>query len=402
MYKSKIVLSLLILMSMASKAQAATAVGTETILNNFYGVNLHMENCCKGNYGNTAEVITQIQYIGARRLRDWATTDTIVNEWLAINKATGATFHASIPETSPAKQRIALTRIKNWLKSYPNLIDVIEGSNEPDVPYSISQGASLADSANLQTDVYKVGSTAGVKVAQLSVGDGWTAPLYEGNYKKFGTPPADLGNAHVYMNKGNPPSISLKRIGDLAAYSVKGKPVDVTEFGVYQKQQDDALTSAFMHEAPFDAYLLGRSALSVYALHDDMSGVVAFYDSTGNKRAFADYWHYTTELLSDPNGKKLPSKDINITFTNQVMAGAAPLGIKNVLMYKSDGSIWIAAYDEEKDGARDGSETIMLDKKYSTVKVFDGRSGVQLKTYSNVDRVDITLPANHVYLISAF
>jgi hypothetical protein len=402
MNKLKLLLCSISLIILASPAYAAKAVGTETVLNKVFGVNLHMENCCKGNYGNTKKVISEIKYIGARRLRDWATTDNIVNEWRAINAATGARFHVSIPQTSPAGQRTAFARTQKWLKLYPGLIDVIEGGNEPDAPYSVSQGATLEDTALLQHDVYKAGRKAGVKVAQMSVGAGWHPPLYEGNYKKFGKPPADYGNAHAYMNPNEPPSSNLTRIGKLAAYSVDGKPVDVTEFGIYQNlKQDDGLTSAYMHQAPFDAYLLGCSGFFIYALHDDISNVVSFYDSTGNARAFADYWHFTTQLLSDPKGKKLPAKDMDVTFSNQKTTGSGTLGIKNILMYKSDGSIWIATYDEERAGAGDGFQTITFDKTYKTVQIFDGQDGEIIQEFNDVEGMDITMPPNHIYLIRA-
>lgn len=383
-----------------SPSYAETAVGTETILHNYFGVNLHMDNCCKGNYSDVDEIIARLEYIGARRVRDWATKDDVIDAWLKIHSATGAKFHVSIPQTSPENQRVALARIDRWLKKYPDLIDVIEGSNEPDTHYPASQGASLEDSADFQSDVYSVGKKHNVPVAQLSVGGGWKAPFYEGNYKEFGKPPADFGNAHVYMNPNAPPSSTLKRIGDLAAYSVGGKPVDITEFGTYKsKKHDEDSVNAFMHIAPFSSYLLGNVGLFVYALNDDMSGVISFYDDKGNPRPFADYWHNTTKLLSDKNGKNLPAKEIDISFTNQNYKGKAPLGIKNVLMYKSDGSIWIATYDEERPETDSGSQTIQFDKLYKSVTIFDGRDGRIVKQYRDVGSVDVEFPINQLYLI---
>lgn len=382
-------------------AHSATAVGTEKILNDYFGVNLHMDNCCHGNYADVNTVINRVQYIGARRLRDWATGDSVVNSWNKIYAATGAKFHAPIPQMSPDNQRIALTRIAGWVKAYPGLIDVIEGANEPDTEYPASVGAALADSTNLQSDVYRAGAGLGVKVAQLSVGGNWYAPLWEGNYKSFGKPPADYGNSHAYMTSGVPAVSTLKRIGNLASWSVDGKPVDVTEFGTYQANMDDLTASAYMHLAPFDAYSLGQVGLFVYALHDDMTNVVSFYKSDGTKRPVADYWHNTTQLLADPNGKNLPVRDINITFTDKVSTGSAPLGIQNVLMHKSDGSTWIAIYDEERAGASDGSERVTLDKVYDIVNIYDGRNGATIKTYNKIDRFDITLKPNYLYLVQA-
>jgi hypothetical protein len=391
--------SFLLLMAPAP-ASAINAVGTETVLGKYFSVNLHMDNCCNGNYADVNKVINELKYIGVRRARDWPTRDDVITKWLAINSATGITFHASIPQASPQNQRVALNRLKNWLSKYPRLIHTIEGSNEPDADYSLSQGASLADSALLQTEVYNVGKAAGVPVAQMSVGAGWVPPLWEGNYKKFGFPPADFGNAHTYMNPGVPPSVILKRIGELAQYSVRGKPVDTTEFGTYQSsQQNDDVNSAFMHMAPFSSYLLGHVGLSVYALHDDMSGVVGFYKMDGSKRKFADYWHNTALLLSDPAGKNLPLKNINITFTNQKSAGVAPLGIKNVVMYKSDGSVWIATYNEDKVNGANGIQTINFDKSYPVVTLYNARTGAIIKQHRYIKSLNLTLATNQVFLL---
>jgi len=383
-------------------ANAVTVVGTQTVLNKEFGVNVHLDNCCDGNYANIQSVIAQIKYIGATRLRDWASSLQSVNTWATVKTATGDKFHASIPETSPAHQLIALNQIASWLRSNPGLIDVIEGGNEEDDTYALSVGASLAQAAAMQPQVYAVGHSAGVLVDQLSVGAGWIAPLYLGDYESFGTPPADLGNAHVYMNPNSPPLVGLIRIGGLAAYSVPGKPVDVTEFGISKYlAQTEAVTSAYMHEAPFDAFALGYAGLFVYALHDDESGVVSFYDVSGNKRDFADYWHYTTQLLADPNGASLPAKQVALTFASLHTTGVSPLGIKNLPMYKSDGSLWIAAYDEERADAIEGSEKITFDHAYPSIKIVDARTGIVQSQETNAATITVPLPPNHIYFVVA-
>jgi hypothetical protein len=260
-------------------------------------------------------------------------------------------------------------------------------------------GASLADSALLQKDVYKVGKKFNIPVAQLSVGGGWSPPFYEGNYKKFGKPPADLANAHVYMTNGSSPTPSLKRIGDLALHSTPNKKIHVTEFGTYKKNMDYDLAGAYMHIAPFSAYLLGHSGLFVYALHDDMSNVISFYDDNGKNRNFADYWHHTTKLLSDPKGKKLPSKEIDITFTEQKPVATSLLGIKNVLMYKSDGSVWIAMFNEQTKDTETGSQTIVLDREYASAKLYDARTGKLTIDYGKSSKIKVLLPVNHLHIL---
>ncbi|MBP7252157.1 MAG: hypothetical protein KBA75_01580 [Alphaproteobacteria bacterium] len=386
---------------LAQSANAATLVNTQAFLDRFFGVNTHLNNCCNGKYENTARVISEIQYIGATHLRDGPIPmGGLIDRYKAIASATGVKFHAVIESGSPKRQRDCLAVIDNFLKSAPGLISLIEGGNEEDTTFPKSQGATLSDTATLQYQVNNIGQAAKVKVAQLSVGAGWAPPLWEGNYKKFGKPPADYGNAHVYSNKGEVPSTSLKRIGELAAWSVNGKAVDVSEYGIFSyAQATPALTSAYMHIAPFSSYLYGHAYLSVYALHDDSTGVIGFYNAQGVPRAHAHYWHATSRLLADPAGRNLPARTANITFTNLRTVGKGVAGIKNVPMFKSNGSVWIAVYDEEQPSAAPGAETITLDKTYPFVQVIDGRSGATLQTLSNARQVSINLPPNQLFFV---
>lgn len=399
----KKLLLILLLMLMPCGARAAEAWPAETVLHRYFGVNLHLSQCCGGRYGDLDQVIADIRYIGARRLRDWAGGKPgLLERWQRVHQETGLPFHASIPVASPEHQRIALGIMEDWLARAPGMIDVIEGGNEEDVPFAQKLGATLADTAALQHEVYAAGKRAGVTVAQLSVGWGWEPPLYEGNYKKFGTPPADVGNAHVYMGVGQSPTYILKRIGELAAYSVKGGPVDVTEFGFYKTAaQDEALTNGYMHIAPFTAAVLGQAGLLVYALYDDESNAMGFYDLQGRKRPFADYWHATTQLLADPQGKGLAVKSINVQLRDVVTEGERSYGVRHVVMHKSDGSVWVALYDEAKAGAREGAATVAFDRDYQNIDVYDGRTGNKVQTRRAARDVRVTLPGNHVFLVRA-
>lgn len=398
-----VVIGIALLLSTAVFAE--TVEPAEKILRNFFGVNTHLSNCCGGRYTDLEDVAAKLNYIGARQLRDWVSRQPeLRDKWQQVHAATGAPFYASIPSAAPEAQRVALQVMREWLDEAPGLISAIEGGNEEDMPYAVKLGATLEDTAELQHEVYAAGSAAGVPVVQMSVGAGWKAPLWEGNYKNFGRPPADLGNAHVYMNPGEYPTSALQRIGKLAAWSVPDKKVAVTEFGFYQTpQQSDDLTSAFMHLAPFSSYLLGHASFFVYALHDDISGVVGFYDREGEPRAFAHYWHHTTQLLRDDaaKGQDLLAKELDIRFTAQKQAGQRKNGIKNIPLYKTDGSLWIVMFDEQKPGATDGEQTVELDKTYPTLTLYDGRSGKVLRQDKAAQRITVTLPPNHILLLQA-
>jgi hypothetical protein len=388
---------------LTAPAQAINVVSSQAVLDRFFGVNLHLNNCCNGHYTSTTQVISELQYIGATHLRDGPIPmGGLLERWQTIRAATGAPFHGVIEMGSPARQRACMAVIKDWLSTSPGLMNIVEGGNEEDTTPAKQQGATLADTAALQSELYAIGKAAGVKVTQLSVGANWIPPLWEGNYKNFGTPPADYGNAHVYSNLGEVPSTSLQRIGALAAWSVKGKPVDVTEYGIFRRaQQSEALTSAYMHIAPFSSYLAGHAQLAIYALHDDSTTAIGFYDAYGKPRAHVGYWHATTRLMADPNGHALQPKEMAITFTDQRTVGKGASGIKNVPMYKSNGSLWVAVYDEEKPGVVDGFETITFDKAYPFIQLIDARTGATLQTLTNINKISVRLPANQLYFVVA-
>ena len=68
-------------------------------------------------------------------------------------------------------------------------------------------------------------------------------------------------------------------------------------------------------------------------------------------------------------------------------------------MFKSNGSVWIAVYDEEQHSAAPGAETITLDKTYPFVQVIDGRSGATLQTLSNPRKGSHNLPPNQLFFV---
>lgn len=390
-------------MCLATPARAATAISTEAFLGRYFGVNLHLSNCCGGRYEDTERVIADIRYIGARRLRDWATARPGVFErWQHVASETSTRFSASIPSSSPKDQRVALGVIRQWLADAPGLITTIEGGNEPDMPYAVALGATLEDTAKLQHEVYAAGKGAGVRVAQMSVGFGWKPPLYEGNYKNFGNPPADLGNAHVYLQQHMTPSALLSRAGQLAAYSVNGKPITVTEFGTFKTLRLPTTTiNAFMHIAPFAAAVLQQDSLFVYALYDDLSGVSGFFDEDGKPRDFAHYWHHTAKLLSDAAGKELPARDVAVTFSSDQLPKTTAKRANHLVMHKSDNSVWAAVFFEHLTATTNHEEVISFSEVQPHVTIIDARDARILARHTHVRSVTLSLPPNQLLFVVA-
>ena len=56
---------------LSAPAAATTVEPAEKLLRNFFGVNLHLSNCCGGRYTDLDDVAAKLNYIGARQLRDW-------------------------------------------------------------------------------------------------------------------------------------------------------------------------------------------------------------------------------------------------------------------------------------------------------------------------------------------
>lgn len=384
-------------------AHGATAISAEAFLNQYFGVNLHLSNCCGGRYEDTERVIADIRYIGARRLRDWATARPGVFErWQHVARETGTSFSASIPSSSPKDQRIALSVIRQWLADAPGLITTIEGGNEPDMPYAVALGATLEDTAKLQSEVYAAGKDAGVNVAQMSVGFGWKPPFYEGHYKSFGKPPADLGNAHVYLQPHMTPSALLSRAGQLAAYSVNGKPVSVTEFGAFKTLRLPTTTiNAFMHIAPFAAAVLQQDSLFVYALYDDMSGVSGFFDEDGKPRDFAHYWHHTAQLLADKDGKELRERDVQVTFSSDQLPKRANVRANHLVMHKADKSVWTAIFFEQLAPAKNHEEVISFAEVQPHLTIIDARNARILARHKQMRTLTLSVPPNQLLFVVA-
>ncbi len=402
-HSSAAILATALAMLMAAPVRAATAISTEAFLGRYFGVNLHLSNCCGGRYEDTERVIADIRYIGARRLRDWATARRGVFErWQHVARETSTEFSASIPSSSPKDQRIALGVIRQWLAEAPGLITTIEGGNEPDMPYAVALGATLEDTAKLQHEVYAAGKGAGVLVAQMSVGFGWKPPLYEGNYKSFGKPPADLGNAHVYLQHHMTPSALLSRAGELAAYSVNGKPISVTEFGAFKTLRLPTTTiNAFMHIAPFAAAVLKQDSLYVYALYDDLSGVSGFFNEDGKPRDFAHYWHHTAQLLSDTAGKELPARDVPVTFSSDQLPKSAAKRANHLVMHKSDKSVWAAVVFEHLTTAANHEEVITFSEVQPHITIIDARDARILARHTKLRAVTLSLPPNQLLFVVA-
>jgi len=138
------------------------AVSADTVTSSI-GVNTHLDF---SNYGYTNLAITEaaINYLGLENLRDSADNPNTLGptgSWQQVANATGAKFDDFITEGSPSADIRDLSYV-NQLASQ-GILNFIEGGNENDNAYALSQGNSIAWTASFQQQVYahrpRVGSS---------------------------------------------------------------------------------------------------------------------------------------------------------------------------------------------------------------------------------------------------
>ncbi len=253
------------------------------------GINTHIDFAYAGSpYLNLDVTIKAIQFTGVKHLRDCAAKADTIDKWIKVRNATGVKYCAFLPSESPANIERAFTYLP---KLYRNgLIEFFEGPNEPDKPYCIEQGNSIAWAANFQQHSVApfVKSMYPPKpLVNMSVGAGWHAPDWQGNYPNI---PNMLGyasyaNAHTYPNVGQDVVATMHRINDLASLSLPGEPVFTTELGwdLAQGHTADKIAEDIVRAA--------KSGLSpiiyIYALFDDQSGRFGLFENDGTPRAGA-------------------------------------------------------------------------------------------------------------------
>ncbi len=212
-----------------------------------YGINTHLDFTWTA-YSNIQTVINCLKYLGVQHVRDSANSSNSVNLWQQVAKATGVKFNAYIGEGS---QQLAVDGLAR-LPSFIGLLESIEGINEADDPYSISQGNNLAFAATFQQQVYAMAKNLVLPAINISFGAGWNKPT--GDYGTVGdlTAYCDYANAHTYPGPLSDPAVTVDQVNRWTQFAAK-RPVMTTELGWYtgtmsgsvtEQQQADKLIAA--------------------------------------------------------------------------------------------------------------------------------------------------------------
>ena len=151
---------------------------------NSLGVNTHIDFYQYG-YQNLSVVENALKYLGVKNVRDSAQWNADLQTWPAVAAAAGVKFDDYMPEGSPAVMQKALQLVGPLANA--GIWNFVEGGNEEDDPYAVSQGNSLVYTASFQQQVYQTGTTLGIPVINMSFGAGWTAANnWHGDYDKVG------------------------------------------------------------------------------------------------------------------------------------------------------------------------------------------------------------------------
>ena len=327
------------------------------------GINTHIDFNAYG-YQNRTATAAAINYLGVKNLRDSAANPSDIETWPQVARATGAKFDDFIGETSPAGMARQLALMPRLAQE--GVLNAIEGGNEEDDAYAASQGNSVRFTALFQQRVYAMGRSLGLPVINMSFGSGWTAANdWHGDYDKVGNLSADAtyANAHTYPVAGQSTGATIRRLNDDARLAAASRPVMTTEIGWNTGGKGPAVQGVV--QAVLDGIKDGDARMYFYALFDDMSGKYGLMNADGSPRPAGAALHNLSTLLGDSGGRFTPGS------LRYSLSGTLA-GDNTLLMQKSDGSFWLALWNE---GAASHQVTVTTGQAVSRIAVFDPVSG---------------------------
>jgi hypothetical protein len=342
------------------------------------GINTHIDF---NNYGyqNLATVEAAIQYLGVVNIRDSASNSSDASSWLQVAQATGAKFDDYIGETSPSGMQAELALAPQLAQE--GILNFVEGGNEEDDAYPQSLGNNLQITAQFQQQVYAMAQQYGLPTINMSFGAGWTsANNWQGDYGNVGdlSAYADYGNAHTYPNPGQAPNSAIQQLNTLAQMAASSRPVITTEIG----WNNGGSTGQYVAQAALDGMLDGDAKMYYYALFSDSSGSYGLMNSDGSPTAAGTALHDLTTLLAD-NGSSFTPGSLNYSLSG------TQSGDNTLLMQKSDGSDWLALWNET---AGTHAVTLNLASTASEIEVFDPVTGTSsIQSASNTGSITVSL-----------
>ncbi len=362
-----------------------TAITAASFINSL-GINTHIDF---DNYGyqNLSTVESSIEYLGVKNVRDSAQNSSDITTWAQVAQATGVKFDDYMPEGSVSAMQNALSLVPQLAQE--GILNFVEGGNEEDDSYAASQGNNIQTTAQFQQQVYAMGQQYGLGVINMSFGAGWTAANnWEGDYPNVGnlSNVANYANAHTYPNPGQNPDYSIQQLNGDAKLAAGSDPVITTEIGWDGNTfTNEAQVAQYVVQAALDGIKDGDVKMYYYALFNDSSGNFGLMNQNGTPTLAGTALHDLTTLLADTGTNAASFTPGSLTFT---LSGNQSSD-NTVLIQKSDGSDWLALWDET---AGTHTVTLTLASTASQIVVFDPVTGTSsIASASNTNTVSVSL-----------
>lgn len=361
-----------------------TAITTASFVASL-GINTHIDFDADG-YQNLATVEAAINYLGLKNIRDSAQTAADASAWQQVAAATGAKFDDYIGENSPAGMLTDLGYVARLAGE--GVLNLIEGGNEEDDAYPASLGNTLAITAEFQQQVYATAHEFGLQAVNMSFGAGWTAANdWHGDYDKVGnlSAYAAYANAHTYPQTGQTTDSSIQQLNSDALLAAGSRPVMTTEIGWNASTFSEGQIARYVVQAALDGIKDGDVRMYYYALFNDSSGNYGLMNSDGSPTAAGTALHNLTTLLADTGANAASFTPGSLNYT----LGGAESTDNTLLMQKSNGSDWIAVWDES---AATHTVTLNLASAASQIEVFDPVTGTAaISSVSNASSISLSL-----------
>jgi hypothetical protein len=361
-----------------------TAISTASLINSL-GINTHIDFDADG-YQNLATVEAAIKYLGLHNIRDSAQTAADASAWLQVANATGAKFDDYIGETSPSGMQTDLGFVAQLAQE--GVLNFLEGGNEEDDSYPASLGNSLGYTAQFQQQVYATAHEYGLKAINMSFGAGWTAANdWHGDYDKVGnlSAYADYANAHTYPQAGQTTDSSIQQLNSDALLAAGSRQVITTEIGWNTSTFNQGAIAQYVVQAALDGIKDGGAMMYYYALFNDSSGNYGLMNADGSATPAGTALHDLTTLLADTgsNAASFTPGSLNYSLSGQQSTD------NTLLMQKSDGSDWIAVWDES---AATHTVTLQLPSAAAQIEVYDPVTGTSaIASATNASSISLSL-----------
>ena len=367
---------------------------------NSIGINTHLDFAVTA-YNNVTVVESALNYLGVKQVRDAMQFPTSPALFAQVAAATGIKYDLFLAPGAEADLPAALQSLKQLPASD---IETLEGRNEADL-FGPGFEQGIADQVTLYQFARQ--NFPGILVIQESFAG---LPDYgaAGDQSAF----ADYGNAHTYFGTGNNPALGdwIGVLNNYALQATPGKPVIITEAGYYTTGSttdphsvDFTVQAKYTLDLVLDSFQEGDAKTFLYELLDQRTGSTGPQDnfglflSDGTPKPAATAIHDLLTLLADPGNTASSFQPGSMNYS----LSGLPSGGNSYLMQKSDGSYWLAVWDDARISGPVTPTDIVVPPVPVTlnlgftanIKVFDPLTGITvIQTANGVSNVTVSVP----------